>query len=576
MTTSKRTKTLEALTCIALLTGCGAAYGPDSEDWADPANSDEFDYGTTEQSVTAACGGDDSNALAAALAVAIGNELGRWDVNTDFELRSGKLELSATGQLHCGTGCQNITALLRLQDDASSVIKNHSPATYRSKLSSWYGTQKSKLDGLVSTMLKLDKGVYRIKNVSSGKYIVPQSGATSSGAAVQQSDQYTSTTAAQWRVVLNGTKHQLINIKSGLCMALGTNSNADQNMVQSPCNTANFSQGFNFADMDINVFAIRTAHLRSVAVSGSSTANNAAVVQNAFSGTQLNHRWMFEKVGTGHQPLLDVATAVYNITVQHTGMAIAPSSASLNDGVSVVQQAYSATDDRFHWYITKVDDTRYQFINRRNGSCLDLADPSSKTSALVQRKCSTSASQRFFLTPNGEGKQVLWSQNSVSVGVGSSSTASGAQLAQGGTTWTASNTMLFTPVTAGEPHRLKFNRKANGGPCGDYYWYDVSQPNSLPLDAPADTYVQLIFAGGKQTSTGADVNPFIAQQVNGNQVAIDPTYGLNDGSSTSSGACTAACLRVSTTNVAGQCCSCNGTTAKFAKSTWSAVTYVCQ
>jgi hypothetical protein len=49
----------------------------------------------------AACGGDDSNALSAALAVAIGNELGRWDVNTDFAIVGSKLELSATGKLHC-------------------------------------------------------------------------------------------------------------------------------------------------------------------------------------------------------------------------------------------------------------------------------------------------------------------------------------------------------------------------------------------------------------------------------------------------------------------------------------------
>jgi len=569
-------RSLKIFTSIALVAGCGSAYDYETEEGFDPELSEDVEYGMAEQAVTAACGGDDSNALSAALAVAIGNELGRWDVNTDFEVKSGKLELSATGKLHCGSGCQNIIALLRLQDDAASIIKNHSPATYRNKLTSWYGTQKSKLDGLVTKMLKVDKGVYRIKSVSSGKYVVPAAGSTAVGATIQQSDQYTGTTAAQWRVVLNGTVHQLVNVKSGLCMALGTNSNADQNMVQAACNTGNFSQGFNFADMDTNVFSIRTAHLRSVAVSGSSTANNAAVVQNAFSGTQPNHRYVFEKVGSGHVPLVDVATAVYSIKVQHTGMAIAPSSDSLNDGVSVVQQAYSATDDRFHWYVTKVDDTRYQLINRRNGSCLDLADPNSKTSAMVQRKCSTADSQRFYSTPNGEGKHILWSRHSVTVGVGSGSTSSGAQLTQGSASWQAHNTLTLAPITAGEPHRLKFNRKASGGPCGDYYWYDISQPNSLPLDAPADTYVQLIFAGGKQTPTGADVNPFIAQQVSGNQVAIDPTYGLNDSSTTTSGACTAACLKISTSNVAGQCCSCAGTSAKFVKSAWSSTTYTCQ
>jgi hypothetical protein len=35
--------------------------------------------------------------------------------------------------------------------------------------------------------------------------------------------------------------------------------------------------------------------------------------------------------------------------------------------------------------------------------------------------------------------------------------------------------------------------------------------------------VPLIFAGGKQTPTGTDLNPYIAQQVNRSQVAIDPS-----------------------------------------------------
>jgi hypothetical protein len=64
------------------------------------------------------CHGDelqyDSNSFAASLAVATANELGRWDAVGDFELQDGKLELSVTGELHCGAGCANIRALLRL------------------------------------------------------------------------------------------------------------------------------------------------------------------------------------------------------------------------------------------------------------------------------------------------------------------------------------------------------------------------------------------------------------------------------------------------------------------------------
>jgi hypothetical protein len=62
----------------------------------------------------------------------------------------------------------------------------------------------------------------------------------------------------------------------------------------------------------------------------------------------------------------------------------------------------------------------------------------------------------------------------------------------------------------------------------------------------------------------------------GGFVAIDPTYGLNDGADTTSGSCAAACTKVTTTNVAGQCCSCSGVSKKFAKSAWSASTFICQ
>lgn len=568
---------VKLLSGLAVIAGCGASHDPEG---AEPLQGDEgpmySELGSLEQGLAAACGGDDSNALTAALAVAIAKELGRWDANTDFTIQNGKLELSATGKLHCGSDCTNITALLRLQDDASGVITNHSPYTYRSKLTSWYRDQQQHLDGLVTRMLNVDKGVYRIRAQASGKYLVPQSGSTWSGAPIQQSDRYNWSTASQWRVVLNGTMHQLKNIRSGLCLDLTTNSNNYQNLVQRPCSADSFSQGFRFAQVDFDVYALRTSHQQSTAVANASTWNNAAIVQMPFSGQAGNQRFVFERVGGGHRNLVEVATAVYQLKVQHTGMAIGVANAALSDGVPVVQQQYSATDDRFHWYVNAVDSTpRYQFINRRTGSCLDLASDS-PNSKLVQRRCSTAESQRFFFTPTGDGGHVIYSSHGVTVDVPGGSTNSGTQLGQGGKTWAKHNHMTFTPLTAGEPHRLVFSHEEAGGPCGAYYWFDVAQPNGMPLESPADTYVQLIFAGGKTSLWGADVNPFIAQKVSGDKVAIDPTYGLNERSSTTTGACTASCLKVSTASVAGQCCSCNGRRLKLQKSPWSGVTYICK
>jgi hypothetical protein len=71
-------------------------------------------------------------------------------------------------------------------------------------------------------------------------------------------------------------------------------------------------------------------------------------------------------------------------------------------------------------------------------------------------------------------------------------------------------------------------------------------------------------------------NPYVAFASVGEVVSVDPTYGLNEQGTTSTGTCMAACARVSATNIAGSCCSCNGTTKTFIKSPWSATTYLCQ
>src|SRR5690242_703836 len=91
------------LALAAALSGasCAAEYEPLSQEGDEAADSELGDVGQA----VAACAGDDLqydfNAFAASLAVAIANELGRWDVSADFEIRSGKLELSQTGSMRC-------------------------------------------------------------------------------------------------------------------------------------------------------------------------------------------------------------------------------------------------------------------------------------------------------------------------------------------------------------------------------------------------------------------------------------------------------------------------------------------
>jgi hypothetical protein len=60
------------------------------------------------------------------------------------------------------------------------------------------------------------------------------------------------------------------------------------------------------------------------------------------------------------------------------------------------------------------------------------------------------------------------------------------------------------------------------------------------------------------------------------KVSVDPTYGLNEDASASSGSCDATCTKVTSKDVSGKCCSCNGATRKFVKSAWNAQTFLCQ
>jgi hypothetical protein len=579
MTSRFRASTL-ALT-LAMVAGCGSSDEFQIGDEGADVDETEYEYGQSEEALSAACGGDDSNQLAASLAVAIGKEMGRWEVSSDFQVSNGKLELSPTGTLLCGSNCKNVTALLRLQDDASSVVQNHIPATYRSKLTSWYADQKARLTALVNEQLQKDEGIYQIRFKASGKLLAPAGASTAAGANIQQSDQYWGNNAAQWKVLLKGTLRQIINVKSGLCLDL----NGSQ-AVQRACNGAS-TQGFRFAQLSAGVLSIRSATNQALEIANSNTANGANLVTGSVEGTA-PEQFEFLPNGGGADgvKLLETATAMYSLKFKHSGQALAVSSSSLNDGVSVVQQPYSATDDRFHWYVTVVAQTtwnnapqlQYQFINRRTGKCLDMANSGSNGTSFVQKTCSTSNTQYFILTPTGGGHQVAFSIHGWPVGVSGGSTSSGAQVVEANVGWQYYNMMTLEPIYAGQPHRLQYSYSSNDGPCGKYDWYNITQPNGMQMANPANTYAQLIFAGGKTTVSGTDPNPYIAQKSNGGQVAIDPNGNMSGGSASSSGSCLVADLLyqnpISKLNAC--CLKYNGTSGTLKVSSWNPNTLVCQ
>jgi hypothetical protein len=117
-------------------------------------------------------------------------------------------------------------------------------------------------------------------------------------------------------------------------------------------------------------------------------------------------------------------------------------------------------------------------------------------------------------------------------------------------------------------HQFEF-LTAEPGACDMNYWFEVRKPDGTALGSSLDVL--------KKALIWIDIedNSYIKFQSDGATIAIDPTYGLNEGSTTSSGSCSAACTKVSATNIAGQCCTCNGT-KKYVRSTWNATTYLCK
>jgi hypothetical protein len=118
-------------------------------------------------------------------------------------------------------------------------------------------------------------------------------------------------------------------------------------------------------------------------------------------------------------------------------------------------------------------------------------------------------------------------------------------------------------------HKLSLVRSEAGG-CDQYYWFNVTTPSGGAVSSLLTWTL-----GQKLMWVGGNGNPYVQFQSNGTMVGIDPTYGLNETGSTVTGSCTAACTKMSSSNIAGSCCSCNGT-KKFARSAWSTTTYLCQ
>jgi len=135
---------LVTLSLGALLSACGAAESGTSSDQTEVETSVDPNAPLSLGEKTAALTACDDPQYdhwryISSLAVAAGNELGRWNV-TDFTMNNG-VQLSASGLARCKSGCQNVQAILSLQNNGKGTIPRHDPALFKQYLVAYYNNQ---------------------------------------------------------------------------------------------------------------------------------------------------------------------------------------------------------------------------------------------------------------------------------------------------------------------------------------------------------------------------------------------------------------------------------------------------
>lgn len=123
-----------------------------------------------------------------------------------------------------------------------------------------------------------------------------------------------------------------------------------------------------------------------------------------------------------------------------------------------------------------------------------------------------------------------------------------------------------------EVHYLTQLSSVPGG-CAQIITFQHAKSNGgAPLQYADQLINKLLWAGGTQ-------NPYLLFKATGTTVEIDPTWGSGNGDPVpvaAPGSCAAVCQMTSTTNIATQCCQCNGVNGKFKVSPLNPNSYSCK
>jgi hypothetical protein len=119
-------------------------------------------------------------------------------------------------------------------------------------------------------------------------------------------------------------------------------------------------------------------------------------------------------------------------------------------------------------------------------------------------------------------------------------------------------------------HDLKYAYVENGS-CDKKFFFDpFKMGTSTRMSASEADLLK-----NKLKFVGYPTNKMLNFYMRDGKVSVDPTYGLNEGASTTVGSCDAACTKFSTSDVSNRCCSCNGATKTYKRSPFSGAVYLC-
>ncbi|HTV20981.1 MAG TPA: hypothetical protein VMG12_19985 [Polyangiaceae bacterium] len=136
--------------------------------------------------------------------------------------------------------------------------------------------------------------------------------------------------------------------------------------------------------------------------------------------------------------------------------------------------------------------------------------------------------------------------------------------------WSAQSSCNSSGACTVQNHDLKYTHVESGS-CDKKFYFDPKlMGTSTRMSATEADKLK-----NKLKFLGYPSNKMLNFYMRDGQVSVDPTYGLNEGTTTTVGSCDAACTKFSSSDVSGRCCNCNGASRTYKRSTFNAAVYLC-